>query len=448
MMTSFDVDYTLEAMRAIAQGNMTDDINAGYIPFDYSLGHTLNSFAFQGMAGFDLMGYSTGLRAKAGFENTLDLDKKLDFSKNGQSYSTERALWGWTTVPCAHIFGPRSVEGDAWLQNEYVRGPMYTTELQGGITLPGLKAGSFVRYTFGHQDQYNWNSDTNAATGDSVIDQNFIGSYEKSNFSRKNNEALVRAYANLNLRRGERYALNMFGSLGYRGGRSRNALSSNLSIEDDAKEKTRNIIVEAGPNINVRLGEHFHYIDAAVIAEYGYTRLNNTFERGVDGGSVETFRNSSVVVGDEVFWENFSYANQGHVDVGADLSTMFPVFSSPASNLGLGLILYTHTRYTRQTKFYGTNTTSGSENIFTVDARRINYIREVWFNSALMLQYMTGPYHLRFEITEPLLYSQMSSTRIKGPEPYEHEKRPLWISQQGMRVALYMSYALTLPFLR
>ena len=74
VMTSFDVNYGVEAMRNRAQGNFShlepdaqgDNQLVGFIPFDYSNNHMLNNLSLQGMAGFNFMGNAVGLRAKAG----------------------------------------------------------------------------------------------------------------------------------------------------------------------------------------------------------------------------------------------------------------------------------------------------------------------------------------------------------------------------------------------
>lgn len=452
LMANFDLNYDVDGLRNRAEGNMTDSDNGGYIPFDYSLRHTLNDIYLNSIMGFKVGAVPVGLRLQFGYENTLALKQELTYSKNGQSHTSKRALWGWATVGCNHVFGPRSTEGDAWLQREYSQGPLYRLDFQGGATLPRIKFGGYFQYKFGHQDQYQWQSDTINTTGDPVLDNSFQGEYVKSNWSKTTRDAMIQLYGNINWRRGDRYALNTFISVDYEGSTFGDALSENLAIVNDAKEIERGLSVEFNPNINLRLGERFHYIDAALLLEYGFTRLNNTYERWVGGGTQETYWNTSVNGEDENIWEQFSYANENYFDVGADISAMFPLVNRETSLFAFGFILFFDTRFTYQTKYYGNNTDNGTEITFTVDNRRENFTREIWFNSALMLQYVRRPFHVRFQVTEPFLYSLMPRTTITDKDDkvvlYEHERQPLWLSQQGFGLGLFFGYEVTLPFLR
>ncbi len=246
--------------------------------------------------------------------------------------------------------------------------------------------------------------------------------------------------------------MNTFISLDYEGSTFGTALSENLEIENDAKEKARNVSVEFNPNINFILGERFHYIDAALLLEYGYTRFNNTYERWVGGGTQETYWNTNIVWGDEVFWERFSYANENYFDVGVDISAMFPLINKETGFLGFGFMLLFDTKFTFENKYYGTNSDNGTEITFTVDRRRENFTREIWFNSALMLQIVKQPFHIRFEVIEPFLYSLLPRTRITDKDDetvlYEHEKQPLWLSQKGFGIGLFLAYEMAGPFSR
>ena len=220
------------------------------------------------------------------------------------------------------------------------------------------------------------------------------------------------AYSNYNLWKGQRYAMNVFGQIGYQGSGSRDALTENLDIEDDSKEKIRNVYAEGSPNVNIPFKGIFGYIDAALVWDYSYTRTSNTMEMGVGGGSKEAFWNTTVYEDEENVWENFSYSNKSYTDVGLDFSAMFPLLLTNLNQMGIGFNILFNNRYTFETKYYGSNTVNGSEIDFDVEGKRKNYMRETWFNSALLLQFMRMPYHVRFEITEPLLYAVAPRTRV------------------------------------
>lgn len=449
--TNIDINYDVNAMQNDAEGNMSDD-PTGYIPFVYSLHHTVNDLNIRGIMGFKVREVPVGLKLRFGFENTLSLDQELSYSKNDRSYTSDRALWGWSTSGCNHIFGPRTAEGDAWLQSEYSQGPLFRLDFQGGITLPWVKLGGYFRYKFGHQDQYQWISDPINSTGDPVLDDHFQGDYQRSKWSKTTRDGMIQLYGNINWRKGDRYALNTFVSLDYEGRTFGTALSENLEIEDDSKEKARDVSVEFNPNINLRLGEIFHYIDAALLLGYGYTRSNNTYEYYVGGGTQEAYWNTTCNMIDENIWERFSYANENYFDVGTDISAMFPLINKGTGFLGFGFRLLFDTRFTLQTKYYGDNTDDGSEITFTVDNRRENFKREIFFNSALILQALRSPLNIRFEIYEPFLYSLMPRTRVTDSNGkriiYEHEIQPLWLSQEGFGVGLFFAWDMTLSFLR
>ena len=474
IMANIELDYSIDALRNSASGNMIGTYDSAYtiigkgtLPFEYSNRHTLNRFSVQGLIASTYKDYPFGIRFNGGFENTLSLKKELSFSKlkeiesdvydpdsmkSYHYYNDEaRALWGWNTNPCNHIFGIKGPQGDSWLQSEYAIGPLYHFDVLGGITLPKVKAGIYYRFKRGHQDQYYWESkDKDSTVVDNVIWDNFNGSYQKQTFSRIKSAWETRVFGNINHRGGKRYALNTFVSLGYIDSTTGRARSDNLNLEDYSKSKDaiRTVALEAAPNINIRFGEFLNYLDAALLFEYRYSRFSNTYEGNIAGGRQRVFQGSSVYIGDEYSWEDFSKANQNSLHMGVDFSMMFPVFSAFPHHLSVGFMLVDNLKYTFQTKYYGTT----NNGIFTSNNRRKNYKREVWFNSFLLLHYINGPYQLRLEVTEPILYSLLPSTRVLNARGngilYEHEKSPLWVSQLGMRVGLYASYDILLPFLR
>ncbi len=472
LMTSLEFEYGIDALNNYAKGTMTGDsiyteAAHGTIPFDYSNRHTFNHFSLQGMLGTMFRNYPCGLKFNLGFENTVSLNKELSFSKlekiDNTTYDSShyidyhyvndqaRALWGWSTRGCNHIFGTRETQGDSWLQNEYAIGPLYHFDLLGGITLPKIKAGAYYRYKGGHQDQYYWRADT-VRMADSVVSRNFIGRYEKQNMSRIKSAWEGRLFGNINHRSGDRYALNTFVSAGFIDSTTGRALAENLDVENDSREAIRSVALEVDPNINIRLGKALHYVDAALLFEYRYSRYSNTFDDWVAGGRQNTYWNSSVDIGDETVWEDFSYANENRLALGANASMMFPLYSSGFQHLGLGLMFLGSLQFTSQTKYYGANSDNGSELTFSVNNRRENYKRELWFNSFLMLHYMQGPFQLRMELTEPILYSILPRTRVLDKNGktilFEHEKSPLWVSQKGMQVAIYASYNILPSFLK
>lgn len=454
-----DFDYTLNALRDRAEGNFTNVVSTdtSYVPFDYSLRHTLNSFLVDGLFGFSLFDVPFGIKLRAGLETTLALKSDFSFTKYDTiDVSTSRVLWGWSNVGCAHIFGVRNPSplGDAWLQNEYSKGPLYTLEFTAGTSLDRIKAGMSLMLNFGRQDFYRWRYETDTAklTGDTIVDRNFIGEYDKSDWTKKSHQGQINLYGNIHWLTGDRFGLNSFVRAGYKGNVTGDVLSSNPEVESDSKETRRGFLIEADPNINIKLGPWLHYIDIGLLLQYEYYRTNNTHLRGVGGGRTKAYINSAIVDLDEVAWEDFSYANQNIFNAGMDLSAMFPLFDNNFGRLGFGLIILGNVKADFQTKYYGEIPENSSENNFQVKNRRENLTREVSFSTVLMLNYIKDRYNIRLETTSPLLSSQMTRTRItdangKNAGPY-HRKDPLWLSQKGLQVGVFITYDFQFSFLK
>lgn len=447
-----DFDYTLNALRDRAEGSFTNDTTHTYIPFNYSLRHTLNSYLLKGLFEFPFRNIPVGLKMSLGMENTLALKSDFTFTKDSVKVSTNRALWGWSTVGCNHIFGVRGTEGDAWLQSSYSKGPLYAIDIVAAATLDKVKMGLSLYYKFGIQDYYSWERDTTKTTGDAIIDQNFIGDYVKNDWTKKSHLGYINLYGNIHWLTGDMFGVHTFVQVGYNGNVAGNVLSNNFDVESDSKELVRGFTIEADPNINIKLGPFLHYIDIGLIFQYGYSRVNNTYMRWIGGGKIKTYRDAEVGSLHDTTWENYSYANVNLFDAGLDLSTMFPIFDNNYGKLGFGLILFGNVKYNFKTNFYGTNTNNGSSNEYTIINRRENYNREIIFNTVLMLNYIQNRYNIRFEVQEPLLRSLLTQTRItaadgKNSGPYDR-KEPLWLSLRGLQAGLFISKDIQLPFLK
>lgn len=453
---NIDFNYSLNALRDRAEGNFTNDSTSSYIPFDYSLRHTLNSYLLRGLFGFSVRDIPVGLKVSLGMENTLALKSTFKFSKDigtdTINVSTERVLWGWSTSGCNHIFGVRGTEGDAWLQSGYSTGPLYALDILAGTTLNRVKMGFSLYYKFGRQDYYSWKQDTVTTTGDSIIDRNFIGQYVKNDWTKKSHVGHIDIFGNIHWLTGDMFGVHTFVKLGYHGNVAGNALANNLDVESDSKEIRRGFTIEADPNINIKLGPSLHYIDIGLLLQYGYSRANNTYMRWIDGGRIKTYWNTHVNNIDDTTWEEYSYANQNVFDAGLDMSAMFPLFDNNYGKLGFGLIMLGNIKGNFQTNYYGTNTDNGSHNEFTVENRRENYNREIIFSTVLMLNYIKNRYNIRFELTEPLLHSLMTRSRITDADDKNviafHKRDPLWLSLRGLQVGLFVSYDVQLPFLK
>ena len=280
---------------------------------------------------------------------------------------------------------------------------------------------------------------------------NFEGTYKKGDWSETTSDFSTGLYGNITCLKGQRYSLNTFARLKYEGLAQEQVLSSNPDISNNAKDNVHSFSIEAAPNISIPFDPYFNYIDVALVAGYCYSRFDNTDMYWVGGGQIEASRNSTTSAGDETIWEPYSYANRNVLNCGLDISTMFPVMDNAVHKLGLGMTLLINSKFTFMTKYYGTNVQQGADLNFRVDNQRQDYERELQFATGIKAQYVRRPYLFWFEITEPLLHSLLPRTRVTDAGGnnilYEHEKSPLWLSQEGIRFSLFLSVEMSLPFL-
>lgn len=421
------------------------------LPFDYSMLHALGTGKFDGAAAFSIKGIAFGVHLQLGLQNTAVLNHSLSFTKDDTSYNSDRATWGWTTSPCAHVFGLKGPEGDTWLQNDYAIGPLYSINVTAGATLPFGKSGLQLSTISGHQDYYEWQPDSNAFGNDTIINRNFIGHYEKQPWNRTTRGLLLQVYTNHILNSNDHYALGLFGRAGYNGITYGQALSGNENVTRDEKQSQRGFSIDMAPNLTIPFQSIFSYIDVAIPVQYGYTRKNNTYMRWVGGGQIRTYWETHTSNTDENTWEPFSYANQNDLGIGVDFSTMFPLINMPACHLGLGLQLLINASATFTDKNYGENTDNGSSVDFTVKQKRHDYEGRKQFSTGVKLQYQGSRSFVWFEITEPLLQAVRPITKVTDVSGqnvfYEHEKEPLWLSMQGIRFSLYYTYNVVVPWL-
>lgn len=449
LVSLIDVEYALGILKNTSEGNFTNQDDNSYIPYEYSLGNTINEIFLTSVLGFPIRSIPIGIKFGFGFEQTGLPDSEIKFTKSGTPYISSRMLWGWSRTGCNHIFGPRGTEGDAWFQNEYSCGPLFRFDIQGGATLPKVKLGTRFRYITGLQDQYAWVGSA-FTTPDTIVGSRFIGNYIKSEWSKKSRDAMIRLYGNIFWKKHERYSLNTLVFLQYEGKTAFNALSDNLEVEDDAKQKMRNFIVEINPNMNVFPGSKSSYIDIGLLLEYSFTRFENTYNRYINGGGEkEAFINTPVNIDAmeaEYYWERFSYANENFFDAGLDISTMFPLYGDAHKRLGLGFVLFANTKITWLNKYFGSNPANNADGDFSVAGLRKNYKHEIWFNSMMILYWAFSRYNFRLEVTEPLLYSLSPRTRVTDATgevvKYEHSVKGTWSSINSVRIGLFVSYDL------
>lgn len=470
IMASLSVNSNVDVLWNHAQGDFTGNTypEGETLPFDYKMGHTLANFSAHAMAGMRMNETALGVSVFASRRNTALLMKELTFSKyeklTDSTYTDNlidhkmkgenaRAFWGWTEPGCNHVFGERGTQGDSWFQDQYAIGPVYNLNVLTGLTTKRMKSGASFNMLFGHQEQFSWVSKDTLVGNDELISERYYGSYQKNEMARINWYGEGRVFSNIAWLQGDHYSANTFFSLRYADSSVGTANADNLEAESSSKDRKMSVELECYPNMSAKLGTFLNYIDIAGILAYKYSRYNNTTESWVGGGTLKTYQSGSVREGWGDVWENFSYANENVIDLGADVSTMFPLFSEGMHHLSLNIRMLGDVRFTFQKKYFVSNVENGSSVNYSIDNIRDSYMREVMFNTALMLHYMNGPLQFRLHFTKPVLYSMLPRTEVTNgdgdrEDGYPLEKMPQLISQRGLDIGFYASYDVVLPFMQ
>lgn len=441
--TLLTLNYQYQTMNLDTTANLEAETNGTnhYIPVDFGVEHRIGDFYAQAIFGFNIGDVPAGLKVGFGRKDTIELSHHFNFTIDGTNYASEHLVWGWSTAGCNHIFGFKHINGDAWFQDSYVLGPVIRMDVQFGATLPKLKFGARYRRTDGFGDQYIW---TPASTN-TLFESRFDGEYVKQVWSQKTEDNLFRIYGNYTWKKTSKYALNTLLFFGVDSYNAFNALAENLEVQANSRESYRSFVVELNPNANFFIADNFTF-DLALLAEYCHTRWENVYDRwnSLIGGSKETYWNTYVYTGDEYWWEDFGYANEDFFDAGVDMTLSVPLYGSRTQRLGMLVMLFINSKFTTQTKTYGTNVNTATDVRFDPTATRGNYRREIWFNSSLGLYYKINRATFRLEFTEPLIYSLYKRTEvdvgIDASIEYQNEKWQNWAVQQGSEIALTFAY--------
>ncbi len=456
VVNSSSLTYSSILMRDEMNGLITNDFDPEKqaFPVKYDLRHLAHHFYVRSMFGFKVRQNPFGIKVGFGLDKGGDISREYSVrmhkakKDNGDQDSlvvnSKKMMWGWSQDECSLIFGFRS-EADGHSQYEYAMGPMYRGDFQLGWTLPWIKLGSRFRYIKGNQDQYTWQVDSTNLAGamdmlDSSFAQSFVGDYVEHGLNRTTDVALYRLYGNVIWKKGKHYSLNTLLFLGLESARKKNVLGiSNLfdyRKYDIADEKTRTIIGEVNPNINIYPGKKFSYIDAAILIEgcHSTTQIDNRPE--VADPTYNDYNVSSEIE------ENFA-------DVGLDISTLFPVYGNKRGYVALGMIMFANSKYTWFTEKYNYNTNPDpSVGVYHLEKDRIRQ-REFWFNTMFILQWGIGNFQIRGEVIQPLLYSLKTTQKrtyyrrrnaVSSYIKRESTDANLWSSQDQVKVGLFFAY--------
>jgi len=435
-------------LHSYAKGNAKvkdDDGNVThFIPFDYESSTTGQNIYAQGIYSTKINRLPVGVKLGFGWEAIQQPKTKFTANINGREIESERLLWGWSTVGCNHIFVDHHTNADAWYENNYSVGRIYQFDIQGGITLKKAKIGSRYRHRWGLRDNYQWYSIIDADETSSFYDQitnHFIGSYQKEKWSSKLNEHIFRVYSNISWKKWNKIELKTLFFLGYMKNTQENVSSANIDFSNNVKEQFSDHLIETNPNLSFQVSR-FLVIDAAILMEFSYTGFKNTYERYNSSmqGTKETYWNTSVYVGGERDWENFSYAKNYFIDYGWDLNVRFMMFHTRKRSLFISLFLMHNNKHTWGTQYFGSNQNTSSDVVFTVENKRKNISNEMWLNSAISVFYKSKRYFYRITYVEPLIYNIEHSTKVT-----DSNNNTLYYEKQNFQTAIQATSSVSHP---
>ncbi len=435
--------YQPRLMVLSAEGNLRGETNTEvhFIPFSYSAFHLVNALSLEGIVASVYQGIPLGLKIGFSYENTGDMGSDFSATVNGSRLSSDRLLWGWTTVGCNHIFGYRHINADAWFQDSYLTGPVWQWDIQAGFSLPRIRFGNRLRLMGSLQQEHTWQMDTNATT---LLKTNFSGSYRISPYLYKTDGWLNRTYANVTWKDGGIWKLNTLFFLGLDSSTTIRVLSNDLSSEGWGKTKQSGILIEANPNVAIKPSREMMMDLALLISgEWHRTERLGTYYNPLMGANRESWQNSTPYVGPEYGWEGFSYVDTTAFHLGVDMIFYLPLYGSKARQIGLVLNVFENTQFSWISKYYGTNRFTAQETTFDISATRFTFRREAWIHTMVGFQYRQAPYQLRCEILSPLLYSLSSSQRLEntsGEKLYEARKSQNWAVQEGLALRVTIAY--------
>ncbi|MCX7883169.1 MAG: hypothetical protein N2314_08115 [Brevinematales bacterium] len=445
--TSFFVRFGYQPrwMITSAKGNLRGETNGEYhyIPFSYEASHLINALSVEGIVAGRLQGFPVGLKMAFSYENTASLENSFRATVDGKTISSERLVWGWTTVGCNHIFGYRYINADAWFQDSFVKGPVWQWDVQGGISSEKVRFGNRFRLIGALQEEYTWQRASNAST---LLQTNFEGKYIREPYLQKTDGWLNRTYANITWKDGGIWKFNTLLFLGLDGKETRPVLSNDLVSEGWGKTKSGGFLVEVNPNLSVKPSQEMK-MDLALLlsGEWHRTEQRGEYYNPLMGASRESWQNATPFVGPEYGWEGFSYVDTLAFHVGVDMIFYLPLYGSKVRQIGLILNVFENTQWSWITKNYGTNRFTSSETAFDVVASRRTLRREAWIHTMLGVSYRQAPYQVRCEFLSPLLYSLAFSQVLqdeRGNSLYQVQKSQNWAVQEGLAIRLTVGYEL------
>lgn len=429
----FDLDYTFMPMRAKAQGE------AGSLLYNYKEGHSIQDIYLTSYAATFWRSIPVGFKFGLGRLASSEPDVEWNITNsNGTTSQAQRLMWAWSTLQGSSVLGVD--HGNARTQDEYTAGSQYHFDLQGAVTLTGQKFGGRLRYSTGKLDLYRWHG----GGWDPGDVSNLTGAYTKD-LSKTISERTIRVYGNKTWLQGNAWKFNTLALSRFTMNDSDAISPQNSSISQGRKDHARTFVLQVNPNVNLYPWKHKNtFIDLALLCNYSYARFSHRQPYWVEGGGQKDgYVRSTVHLGEDYVWDDYSYARQHFFEVAFDANPCFPIYGDAHQSVAANLSLLLWTRFKLTNKYYGQRVDPQSDVVFKENNIRHNYEHETWLNSVVNLMYRRTSTMYRFMIGQPLTYSLRPETRVYDAEgktmlsEVVHEN--MWVSQAGISLGFFVS---------
>jgi hypothetical protein len=389
-----------------------------------------------------LFGNPIGLRLQYQTKNMGAPESEIKFARNGTETISNHLTWGWTTSPCAHIFGTSSQNFDAWFLNDYTLFTGGQLDLQLSYEYDNHK--SAIRYRSRRESgkTYYWQS----SVPDSVPGANFLGTYvTDSRYEDEIADDLIRAYSKIRFWKIGDADLGLLFFLQY-GDRDLNTVSTNRDLDSDplSSDAENEYTIEINPWLNYKFGKS--YFDFGLLFELSTTGMENTSPRwnSVMGATENgVIRNSyPSESGFSPSWESFSQGSNTFIATGFEASTSINI-SGRFSALASVLLLR---KYSFITKEYGSSDipAGGREYVFNASHIRHDYKNETWMAGSVGIAYGWGPIQLLATMHLPLAYLLEKNTELteSGNTLVDLTQRNVWAVQEPVSFRFLVVFGL------
>lgn len=436
--TQIDMEQKVEG---IVRNNNTLEL----IPVTQSTDAKRSYYDFQLIYANKLFGNPFGLRVQYQSKNTDVPSSIIKFTRNGSEFTSNHLTWGWTTSPCAHIFGTSSQNFDAWFLNDYTLYSGGQLDLQMSYEYKEHKSAIRYRNRSERGQTYYWQS----SIPDSLPNADFIGSYITDNrYEDEIADDLIRAYSKIKFWEIGDADLGLLFFLQY-ADRDNNTVSKNEEANSDplSSDSENEYTLEVNPWLNYKFGKS--YFDFGLLFELSTTSMENTSPRWNSAiGAIENgvIRNSSPYEsGFTPSWESFSQGTNTFFATGFEASTSINI-SGRFSALASVLLLR---KYSFLTKEYGSSEIpdGGNKYVFNSSHTRDDYKNETWMSGYVGIAYGIGPVQMIATMHLPLAYLLEKNTNLtsSGQSLVDLTQRNVWAVQEPVSFRVMLIFGLERP---